>query len=328
MPPLLQYHAMLPVGSADTAPEWIHLLPAGEFRGADGRGPYRVENANALILHSMQSGKLLLDENHAADRAAVTGGSAPAAGWIVELQSRDDGIWGRVDWTSVGSDMVAGHLYRGVSPAFATDARGSVTRIARASLTNLPNLDLTHLHSSQTENTRMDRAEVARLLGLPADATENDVTQALTRARDGLSLHARAAELAGVPATSGAEAIVTGLRARQEGVSTHAQQQIEGLRTQIEQLTKAGSAAWVEAKGRERVISDQLRDELVTLHAQNPDLAEKIVSGLVPVPDANVVMHTQGGAARATTQGGVAAELLAKMDAGLGIKADAGKEGK
>jgi phage I-like protein len=31
--------------SARIPPEWIELIPAGEFTGRDGRGPFRLSNA-------------------------------------------------------------------------------------------------------------------------------------------------------------------------------------------------------------------------------------------------------------------------------------------
>jgi hypothetical protein len=33
---------MMSLAGGATPPEWIHILPAGTFSGADGRGPFRV----------------------------------------------------------------------------------------------------------------------------------------------------------------------------------------------------------------------------------------------------------------------------------------------
>ena len=33
------------IGLPEGAPDWVHLLPAGEIRTCDGRGPYRVPDA-------------------------------------------------------------------------------------------------------------------------------------------------------------------------------------------------------------------------------------------------------------------------------------------
>lgn len=133
------------------APEWVHLIPAGTFRGADGRGPYHVSNPAAVIAASMAAarGKLPLDENHSTQRAAPAGAASPARGWIVELQAREDGIWGRVQWTDEGRALVTNGAYRGISPVFEHAAGGTVMRIRSAALTNDPNLtQLATLHDN------------------------------------------------------------------------------------------------------------------------------------------------------------------------------------
>lgn len=133
------------------APEWVHLLPAGEARTHDGRGPYRVRDVPALLATSLPAGgKLALDENHSTDLAAPKGLPAPARGWIVELQGRTDGIWGRVEWTDEGRALA--RSYRGISPVIVHTTKGDITAILRASLTNTPNIDrLRSMHSEQRE---------------------------------------------------------------------------------------------------------------------------------------------------------------------------------
>ena len=140
-----------PISLADTpaVPEWIHLLPSGKFSGEDGRGPYQVGDATELIRTSLATGKLPVDENHATDLGAVSGAASPARGWITAMEARPDGIWGRVDWTPAGRQLLQDHAYRHISPTFEHSPRdGRVVRILRAALTNLPNLpQLTALHS-------------------------------------------------------------------------------------------------------------------------------------------------------------------------------------
>ena len=105
--------------AGDGVPEWVHLLPAGEVRTQDGRGPYRAADVAALMAASLpEGGKLVLDENHSTDLAAPKGASAPAMGWIVELQARSDGIWGRVDWTGAGRRLVEDSIERAPTLGF------------------------------------------------------------------------------------------------------------------------------------------------------------------------------------------------------------------
>lgn len=128
-------------------PEWIHLVPGGSFSGRDGRGPYKLRDAAAVIAASMADGRLPVDENHATDFAAESGAPSPARGWIVQLESRDDGIWGRVEWTESGRALLADKAYRGISPVFMHDEGGAVQKLLRAALTNTPNLpQLATLH--------------------------------------------------------------------------------------------------------------------------------------------------------------------------------------
>jgi phage I-like protein len=175
-------HAALPASGADGAPpEWLHLVPAGTFRGMDGRGPYTLADAQAVIAASMARGPLVLDENHATDHALKTGISAPAMGWVVELQAREDGIWGGVEWTPAGIERLAGRAYRGVSPVIATTKAGRILQVLRAALTNAPNLP--QLSTIHTQGNPMDLTKLREALGLPDDADEAAVLAAITTAR-------------------------------------------------------------------------------------------------------------------------------------------------
>jgi phage I-like protein len=138
---------------AGTAPQWIELLPAGEFTGRDGRGPYRLSDPVAVVAATralrMDAG-IPIDYDHATDFAAPEGRPAPAAGWIRKLAVRDGAIWGQVEWTDHGAAAVATHEYRYISPVFEFSKNGEVTRLLRAALTNNPNLYLGAISASRT----------------------------------------------------------------------------------------------------------------------------------------------------------------------------------
>lgn len=160
--------------------EWVHLLPAGRFSGHDGRGPYALRDAAAVVAASVAAsahGKMPIDYDHATDLAAPNGGRAPAAAWIVELQARDDGIWGRVEWTPAGAQAVRDGEYRFLSPVFMHGQSGEISRLERAALTNNPNLrQLTALHST---GVLMDvealLTQLRAALGLPAEADADQI---------------------------------------------------------------------------------------------------------------------------------------------------------
>jgi len=187
---------------ATPAPEWIELIPAGEFEGRDGRGPYRLDDPAAVIAATaalkMEAG-LPIDYDHATDFAAPEGRPAPAAGWIREFAARCGALWGRVEWTRPGAEAVASHQYRYISPVFEYAKDGNVIRVLRAALTNNPNLYLTAIAArvarEQREiadgpsedadvSTRPNEnlsAALGMLLGLGKGASSDDIIAEITR---------------------------------------------------------------------------------------------------------------------------------------------------
>ncbi|MEP9350577.1 phage protease [Xanthobacter sp. KR7-225] len=198
-------------------PEWLHLVPAGTFRGRDGRGPY-VLDAQAVLADLAAGDKLAIDENHAIDKAAPDGRPSPARGWIVQLEQRADGIWGRVEWTTAGRQLMADQAYRGISPAIRVEKdTGRVIGIARASLVNDPNLALTTLHNRSHDP--MDLTKLREALGLAADASEAAILAAIGKQKTDLATHqAQVTALGtalGLAAGATAEQVTTELQARQ-----------------------------------------------------------------------------------------------------------------
>jgi phage I-like protein len=173
--------------SGADAPAFVHLLPANVVRTRDGRGPYRLTDPTAVIARSLPAGSppLPLDENHSMDHAARNGAPSPARGWIVELQARANGVWGRVEWTPEGRAMVAGRAYRHISPVILHDPQNRVMRILRASVVNDPNfVDLVALNAAQRASfpeTTMDMTKLREALGLPADADEAAILAAIAQ---------------------------------------------------------------------------------------------------------------------------------------------------
>lgn len=165
---------------------WVHLIPAGTFAGIDGRGPYRANNPAAIIEATKRRfGKrqIVIDYEHQAVHARRNGKPAPAAGWIVGLEARDDGVWGRVEWTGKAAAHIAAREYRYLSPVFFHDETGRLMSLHSAALTNTPNLDqLAALASA--EGATMDPETLQRaaeLLGLPPDTDEETVAAEMER---------------------------------------------------------------------------------------------------------------------------------------------------
>lgn len=291
------------------APEWIHLLPAGEIMTGDGRGPYRVADAQAVIAASLQAmaGAGVIDENHATDLAAPRGEAAPARGWIKELQAREDGIWGRVEWTAAGARLVKGRAYRGISPAVHHRKDGTIEAILRASLVNLPNLrGLTALHQEETSMGFMEKLRKA--LGLPENADEATVLNAVSTPSTALqSAQAEAlgpiAVKLGLQAGADQAAVLAGIeQLATKAASGDSQEIITGLQselatvaTELKTLKDAGAKKEAEAFvdgaiKAGRVGVKPMRDRYVSMHMEKPAEIEELINAMPTLGAGNVVV--------------------------------------
>ncbi len=265
--PTIALCAAQPLDAGGDVPEWVHLLPAGEIRTNDNRGPYTVASMSAIAARLKDGDRLPIDECHAIDLAAPLGLPAPARGWIVELQARDDGLWGRVEWTEEGQRLMAGKAYRGISPAILHDKAKQVLGVLRASLINTPNLvGLTALHS---EETSMDwKAKLIELLGLDGSADDAAIEAALS-AKMNTRTELCGEEVLSLPAVVALQGQVTELTT-----------QLNAVR---DDQAREKAVAYVDGAIAEgRVGLKPVRDDYIALHMQDPDQARKMI-GAMPV---------------------------------------------
>ncbi len=168
-----------------TTPEWLLLVPAGNFTGRDGRS-WINDQPQAVIAYNRELDRdIVFDFEHSTALKAPKGEEAPASGWIkvAELEIRDGAIWGRVDWNESGKEALSKEQYRYYSPAFLYSSNGRVTGIHHIALTNRHNLfDLPALNHQlpHEENPMKLAAAIAAALGLNAEtATETDAVTAI-----------------------------------------------------------------------------------------------------------------------------------------------------
>ena len=282
----------LPHDGEHAVPEWVHLLPAGDLiRTGDDRGPYRVEDAPAIIAASFaQADRLPIDENHATDLAAPRGEPAPARGWIVAMEARADGVWGRVEWTGSGAALVADRAYRGISPVILHDKTTKVIRaILRASLVNRPNLrGLTALNSEEPQTMSFMDKLIAKM-GLKAGATEDDILAALP-GTETPALQSALTEIGTALGVQGGETAAIVAAAKLAGTGKDAlvslQAQVETLTTKLKETetakARATSEAFIDAAIRDRRagLNGSNREDMIALHMASPDTAEKLILGM------------------------------------------------
>lgn len=314
-------------------PEWVQLIPGGTFSGADGRGPYVLEDAQAVIDASLQAGqRLVFDQDHATDHSLKSGIPAPARGWITSLQARPsdagDAIWGRVEWTDEGKRLLSQREYRGISPVFMYDhGSGRVTQLVRAALTNAPNLNLPSLHHQEP---RMDPlAKLRAVFGLPAEADAAAIVTAARAAQTAVAAHAEQvaaiAKAAKLDAHSDAGAIATALMARGAGAGTL--EEVTALQSRIVELETASRRAAAEAaidaamRAGKPILAGR-REEFIARHMRDPKGTE---AWLADMPS----LHAGG------VRPGPAPEAGAGLDgadamvmAAMGLSADAFRKAK
>lgn len=185
-----------------TPPEWIELLPAGQFKGRDGRGPFKLDDPQGVIratLALQMKAGIPIDYDHATDLAAPQGRPAPAAGWIKELQVRSGAIWGKVEWTRHGAAAVATREYRYVSPVFEYSNDGEVMRLLRAALTNNPNLYMTAISARAPLSMPIGKSDAK------PSGEENEMETLLAQLR----------EILGLDESAGAEEALEAIRTLQ-----------------------------------------------------------------------------------------------------------------
>ena len=249
---------------AKGAPEWVHLLPRGAVNGRDGRR-WRLDDPAAVIARSAKDGDLPIDYDHESEKPKAHGGPLPAAGWIKELQSRADGIWGRVEWTGRATELIAGREYRFLSPVLHYHpVTGQVMRLTGAGLVHRPNLALTALSEQEmtmtaptTDSASPDLARIADALGLDDSADTDAILTAIN------------AIAAPDPARFvPIEAVADLLKQRNSAASDNARAAAEA---QVEKAMNAG------------YLTPAMRNWAVALCTQDPGSFDSFVSSSIPL---------------------------------------------
>ena len=131
---------------------WFQISAIGDFPHAT-TGLVQVIDADAVATivqkFTEESAKpnfpgVLVDWDHASlDLDKPT----EAAGWIMNLQQRPDGLWGQVRWSDRGAEAISGGRYRFMSPVWRQEDCLSLgekkvrpLRLFNCALTNDPNI--------------------------------------------------------------------------------------------------------------------------------------------------------------------------------------------
>ena len=203
-PPHRQSAGLTPIGNrqASANGDWYHLVPLGEYPHADSQLLQVIDVqaiqsiANRFTQEALRKefAGLLIDQEHFSYDPEK---SSEAWGWVKKVENRADGLWGQVEWTSLGTQALEDKRYKFISPVWlprdtepVANRAANVKRPLRLDslgLTNSPNLRgmVPLVNRSAASPTGGHPAKptmnrVAAHLGLTAEASEDAVLTAVT----------------------------------------------------------------------------------------------------------------------------------------------------
>ena len=225
----------------------VLVSPLGTIPHPDGEQLCTREAFDALVAKWEADGKpeILVDFDHASE----TGGPTEAAAWATDLRSDEEGLHATFRMTDKGAEALSATRYRYLSPAWYVDEEGHPTELSTIALTNRPNLPVPRLlnrkpdgssscppsvatqnaeagephlpdpagagegnppeEGNTTEPQKNDMDKLREMLGLAAEATDEEVlaaVDALRAERDQLRSEKEQMEAAAKEAALDAEA--------------------------------------------------------------------------------------------------------------------------
>ncbi len=194
----------LALGEGGELPEWIHVLPLGEWRHPTGPLVVTARDCADIAANFESSGiELVIDYEHQSVLCEKNGAAAPAAGWIDQLQCREDGLWAHVkSWTGRAGEHLRAREYRYLSPVIArrhTDrhtGQPAGKRIPSVALTNIPFFggDLAPVLARGADPMNF-LALVLGALAMPESTTEEQALAEIKRLKEGEGAVSAKAEL-------------------------------------------------------------------------------------------------------------------------------------
>lgn len=177
-------------GDEDTMVSEFQAMPYGEYQhpvyGKINFNQDVATQAAENVNNKVRGTDLDIDYDH-----KQYGGEA--AGWVKHAEARTDGLYLTVEWTKKAAKLIKDKAYRYFSPEFSDEWEHPKTKVKHKNvlfgggITNRPflkdilPLNMSELFEEQTnqhqEGNGMDPKKLRKLLGLPEDATDAQVTE-------------------------------------------------------------------------------------------------------------------------------------------------------
>lgn len=182
----------------------VQLCPFGNFPGEKSMQVCDRAAFEQLIADWRANGakEILMDFEHQSEVERIDSDTRAAA-WISNLAIDDErGLVGDVKFTDQGAEAVSNRRLRFLSCTWYTDKQGRPMKMTTVALTNKPNIPVAPIlnkgpvqgvkNVEGKKGSEMDIEKLKQALGLPAEATEEQVLAAI---KEGQDAKAKAAEL-------------------------------------------------------------------------------------------------------------------------------------
>lgn len=168
-------------------PAEIKILPLGRVHSQ--KGDFNVDKESFELIRRQFKGRkvdIVIDYEH----QTLADVQAPAGGWIKDLYLGTDAVMAKVEWTKKAAEYLRNKEYRYLSPVVLVRKKDQkAMALHSAALTNTPAIDgmFALVNSLDIEDipeggNSMDLKELAKALGLPEAATEEEVKNAVSAA--------------------------------------------------------------------------------------------------------------------------------------------------
>lgn len=168
-------------------PTEIRILPLGRVHSQ--KGDFLVDDESVDLIRKQFKDRridIVIDYEH----QTLSDVQAPAGGWIKDIYKGEDAVIAKVEWTAKATEYLKNKEYRYLSPVVLVRKNDQrATAIHSVALTNTPAIDgmfalvnSLDINDAQEGGIIMDLKELAKTLGLPDTATEEEVKMAVEEA--------------------------------------------------------------------------------------------------------------------------------------------------
>ena len=174
----------------------VQLCPFGNFPGEKSMQVCDRQAFEQLIADWRANGakEILMDFEHQSEVERIDSDTRAAA-WISNLAVDDKrGLVGDVKFTDQGAEAVSNRRLRFLSCTWYADKAGRPTKMTTVALTNKPNIPVAPILNKEPvpgvktveekKGSEMDIEKLKQALGLPAEATEEQVLAAVKEGQD------------------------------------------------------------------------------------------------------------------------------------------------